>query len=77
MKSSVVRTMTDKPFGVNLTFLPSVTPPDYPGLVNTIIESGVQKVVETAGNNPSKWLPQRKEAGIKGKFTSARPSATR
>ena len=40
--------MTDKPFGVNLTFLPSLTPPDYPGLVQTIIDSGV-KIVETAG----------------------------
>ena len=57
------REMTDKPFGVNLTFLPSVTPPDYPGLVEVIIESGV-KVVETAGNNPQKWLPMLKEAGI-------------
>ena len=67
------RTMTDKPFGVNLTFLPSLTPPDYPGLVNTIIESGV-KAVETAGNNPAKWLPQLKEAGIKviHKCTSVR-----
>jgi nitronate monooxygenase len=67
--------MTDKPFGVNLTFLPSVTPPDYPGLVKTIIESGV-KVVETAGNNPAKWLPQLKEAGIKviHKCTSVRHS---
>ena len=36
------REMTDKPFGVNLTFLPSVTPPDYPGLVEVIIESGVK-----------------------------------
>lgn len=57
------REMTDKPFGVNLTFLPSVTPPDYPGLVDVIIESGV-KVVETAGNNPQKWLPLLKDAGI-------------
>jgi nitronate monooxygenase len=67
--------MTDKPFGVNLTFLPSVTPPDYPGLVDTIIESGV-KVVETAGNNPAKWLPQLKEADIKviHKCTSVRHS---
>jgi nitronate monooxygenase len=48
--------MTDKPFGVNLTFLPSVTPPDYPGLVDTIIESGV-KVVETAGNNLPSGYP--------------------
>lgn len=58
------REMTDKPFGVNLTFLPSLTPPDYPGLVQVIIDGGV-KVVETAGNNPQKYLPALKEAGIK------------
>jgi nitronate monooxygenase len=58
------RAMTAKPFGVNLTFLPSVTPPDYPGYVRAIIEGGV-KIVETAGNNPQKWLPALKEAGIK------------
>ena len=57
------RAMTNKPFGVNLTFLPAVTPPDYPGFVKVIIESGI-KVVETAGNNPAKWLPMLKEAGI-------------
>ncbi|WGU40702.1 nitronate monooxygenase family protein [Phenylobacterium sp. NIBR 498073] len=57
------RAMTDKPFGVNLTFLPAVTPPDYPGFVKVIVESGI-KVVETAGNNPAKWLPMLKEAGI-------------
>lgn len=56
--------MTDKPFGVNLTFLPAVTPPDYPGLVQTIIDSGV-KIVETAGNNPQKWLPALKDNGVK------------
>jgi len=69
------RGLTDKPFGVNLTFLPAVTPPDYPGLVQTIIDSGV-KVVETAGNNPQKWLPQLKEADIKviHKCTSVRHS---
>ena len=69
------RTMTDKPFGVNLTFLPSVTPPDYPGLIKSIIEGGV-KVVETAGNNPAKWLPVLKEHGIKviHKCTSVRHS---
>lgn len=67
--------MTDKPFGVNLTFLPSVTPPDYPGLVDAIVDSGV-KVVETAGNNPAKWLPQLKAADIKviHKCTSVRHS---
>ena len=58
------RTMTDRGFGVNLTFLPSVNPPDYPGYVAAIIEGGV-KIVETAGNNPAKWLPMLKEAGIK------------
>ncbi len=56
--------MTDKPFGVNLTFLPAVTPPDYPGFIKTIVDSGV-KAVETAGNNPQKYMPALKEAGIK------------
>ncbi|WP_293352232.1 nitronate monooxygenase family protein [Phenylobacterium sp.] len=69
------REMTDKPFGVNLTFLPAVTPPDYPGLVEAIIKGGV-KIVETAGNNPQKWLPALKENGIKviHKCTSVRHS---
>lgn len=67
------REMTDKPFGVNLTFLPSVTPPDYPGYVKAIIDGGV-KIVETAGNNPAKWLPALQENGIKviHKCTSVR-----
>jgi NADH:quinone reductase (non-electrogenic) len=69
------REMTDKPFGVNLTFLPAVTPPDYPGFVEAIIRGGV-KIVETAGNNPQKWLPALKENGIKviHKCTSVRHS---
>ena len=57
------RGMTDKPFGVNLTFLPARTPPDYPGYVRSIVDGGI-KVVETAGNNPQKWMPMLKEAGI-------------
>ena len=67
------RDLTDKPFGVNMTFLPSVRPPDYPGLFKVIVESGVS-AVETAGNNPSEWLPMLKEAGIKviHKCTSVR-----
>ncbi len=67
------RDMTDKPFGVNMTFLPAVKPPDYPGLFKVIIESGI-KIVETAGNNPAKWLPMLDEAGIKviHKCTSVR-----
>ncbi|ATW03452.1 nitronate monooxygenase [Sphingopyxis sp. BSNA05] len=58
------RDMTDKPFGVNLTFLPVVNAPDYEGMVKAIIEGGV-KVVETAGNNPVQVLPALHDAGIK------------
>ena len=67
--------LTDKPFGVNLTFLPSMTPPDYPGLIEVIINNGV-KVVETAGRNPAVYMPAMKEAGIKviHKCTSVRHS---
>jgi NAD(P)H-dependent flavin oxidoreductase YrpB (nitropropane dioxygenase family) len=65
--------MTDKPFGVNLTFLPAVTPPDYPAYVKAILDAGI-KAVETAGNNPQKWLPPLHEAGVKviHKCTSVR-----
>jgi len=69
------RKMTSKPFGVNLTFLPAMTAPDYPGFIKAIIDGGI-KVVETAGNNPQKWMPMLKEAGIKviHKCTSVRHS---
>ena len=65
--------MTDKPFAVNLTFLPTVTAPDYPAYVKAIIKGGV-KVVETAGRNPVQVLPYLKDAGIKviHKCTSVR-----
>lgn len=56
--------MTDKPFAVNLTFLPTVNTPDYPGYVKAIIEGGV-KVVETAGRSPEQVMPYLKDAGIK------------
>ncbi len=67
--------LTDKPFAVNLTFLPTVASPDYPGYVKAIIEGGV-KVVETAGRNPVQVLPYLKDAGIKviHKCTSVRHS---
>ena len=67
------KAMTDKPFGVNLTFLPVLTAPDYPGYVRVIIENGV-KAVETAGNNPQSVLPYLKDAGVKviHKCTSVR-----
>lgn len=69
------REMTDKPFGVNLTFLPTVNTPDYPGFVEAIIKGGV-KVVETAGRNPEQVMPYLKAAGIKviHKCTSVRHS---
>ena len=67
------RGMTNKPFGVNLTFLPTVSAPNYPGYIRAIIEGGV-KVVETAGNNPQKYLPALQAAGVKviHKCTSVR-----
>ena len=69
------RDMTDKPFGVNLTFLPIVNAPDYPGYIRAIIDGGV-RIVETAGNNPQQWMPVLKDAGIKviHKCTSVRHS---
>lgn len=67
------KALTDKPFGVNLTFLPVLTAPDYPGYVRVIIENGVM-AVETAGNNPQSVLPYLKDAGVKviHKCTSVR-----
>lgn len=67
--------MTDKPFAVNLTFLPSLSTPDYPGYVKAIIDGGV-RIVETAGRDPSPVLPALQDAGIKviHKCTSVRHS---
>lgn len=71
------RAMTDKPFGVNLTFLPSVNAPDYPGYIRAIVEGGAS-IVETAGNNPAPHLSALKAAGIKviHKCTSVRHALT-
>lgn len=65
--------MTDKPFGVNLTFLPAFTAPPYPEYIDAIIDGGI-KAVETAGRNPAEHLPRMQEAGIKiiHKCTSVR-----
>ena len=57
------RGMTDKPFGVNLTILPSIKPPPYAEYMQVIFESGI-KIVETAGNNPRDFAPKFKEHGI-------------
>jgi len=65
--------MTDKPFGVNLTFLPAFAMPPYPEFIDAIISGGV-KIVETAGRNPQEHLPRLREAGIRviHKCTSVR-----
>jgi NADH:quinone reductase (non-electrogenic) len=57
------RSMTDKPFGVNLTILPAVNPPPYDLYMDAIIDSGV-KIVETAGNNPKRFVSRLKANGI-------------
>src|SRR5512141_492882 len=67
--------MTDKPFGVNLTFLPTFSAPPYPEYIAAIVEGGV-KSVETAGRSPEAYMPALKAAGIKviHKCTSVRHS---
>ena len=69
------KSMTDKPFGVNLTILPTIKPVPYEEYARAIVDSGV-KIVETAGRNPEPFLPMFKEAGIKviHKCTSIRHS---
>ena len=69
------REMTDKPFGVNLTFLPAFFAPPYPEYIQAIVEGGV-KIVETAGRSPEQYMPALKAAGITviHKCTSVRHS---
>jgi len=69
------RDMTDKPFGVNLTFLPSFAAPPYAEYIAASKEGGV-RVVETAGRSPEQYMPALKAAGIKviHKCTSVRHS---
>src|SRR5258708_7248535 len=67
------RDMTDKPIGVNLTFLPIFASPPYPEYIAAVVEGGV-KIVETAGRSPEQYMPTFKAAGIKviHKCTSVR-----
>lgn len=67
------REMTDKPFGVNLTILPSIKPPPYNEYAQAAMENGI-KIIETAGQNPEPFLPYFKEYGAKviHKCTSVR-----
>jgi len=71
------REMTDQPFGVNLTFLPSFAAPPYPEYIRAIVEGGV-RIVETAGRNPEQYMPALKANGVKviHKCTSVRHSLT-
>lgn len=64
MEIERTKSMTDRPFGVNLTILPSRTPPPYEEYGRAIVESGV-KVVETAGYSPEPFMPMFNEAGIR------------
>jgi nitronate monooxygenase len=67
------RSMTDRPFGVNLTFLPTLRPPDYPAYIDICAEEGI-RFIETAGRNPEPYMPRIKSAGIRviHKCTSVR-----
>jgi nitronate monooxygenase len=69
------REMTNKPFGVNLTFLPTLRPPDYPAYIRVCIDEGIE-FIETAGRNPEPYMEQLKSAGMKviHKCTSVRHS---
>src|SRR5438045_4095654 len=71
------RDLTDKPFGVNLTLLPSLNPIPYDEYREAIIESGI-KIVETAGRAPVDHIPAFKAAGVKviHKCTSVRHSVS-
>jgi nitronate monooxygenase len=71
------KSLTDKPFGVNLTLLPSINPIPYDEYREAIIVSGL-KIVETAGRAPTDHLPRFKEHGIKviHKCTSVRHSVS-
>lgn len=57
------RTLTPNPFGVNITLLPSMVPPNYAAFAQTVIDEGI-RVVETAGNSPGPIITQLKKAGI-------------
>src|SRR5690242_6836312 len=69
------RDMTDKPFGVYLTFLPTFAAPPYPAYIAAIVVGGI-KALETAGRSPEPSMPASKAAGIKviHKCTSVRHS---
>jgi NADH:quinone reductase (non-electrogenic) len=58
------RTLTDKPFGVNLTILPSAKPPPYEAYLDAVLDNDI-KILETAGNNPKEFIAKAKAKGVK------------
>ena len=70
---SRTRALTKRPFGVNLTFLPTLVPKDYGSLIDVIVEEGVG-IVETAGRNPEPYMERIKAGGAQviHKCTSVR-----
>ena len=58
------KALTDKPFAVNLTLMPSLAPPDYPSYVKVCIEEGI-RIMETSGRAPDMFMPYFKQAGMK------------
>ncbi len=67
------RALTDRPFGVNLTFLPTLVPKDYGSLIDVMVDQGID-IVETAGRNPEPYLERIKAGGARviHKCTSVR-----
>lgn len=57
------KTLTNKPFGVNITLLPVGVPPDYEGIMQVILDEGI-KIVETAGRNPEPVIKKLKSSGV-------------
>src|SRR6478752_1493201 len=58
------REMTDKPFGVNLTILPSTAPPPYEAYLDAALDAGI-RIIETAGRSPKEFISKAKDAGAK------------
>ena len=65
LRAEIIKTkaLTDKPFAVNLTLMPSLAPPDYPSYIKVCIEEGV-KIMETSGRAPEQYMEQMKSAGM-------------
>lgn len=65
LRAEIIKTkaLTDKPFAVNLTLMPSLAPPDYPSYIKVCIEEGI-KIMETSGRAPEPYMEQMKAAGM-------------